>query len=55
MPELGAALRLAQLDADSPERLAAVRAVYDTFTEGFDTPALRDARAMVTGAAAPVP
>ena len=55
MPELGAALRLAQLHPDSPERLAAVRAVSDTFTEGFDTPALRDARAMVTGAASSVP
>ena len=54
MPELGAALRLAQLHPDSPERLAAVRAVSDTFTEGFDTPALRDARAMVTGAASSV-
>ena len=55
MPELGAALRLAQLHPDSPERLAAVRAVSDTFTEGFDTPALRDARTMVTGAAASLP
>ena len=55
MPELGAALRLAQLDPDSPERVAAVRAVSDTFTEGFETPALRDARAMVTGAASSVP
>ena len=55
MPELDAALRLAQLQPDSPERLAAVRAISETFTEGFDTPTFRDARAMVTGAAASLP
>ena len=49
-PELVAALRLAQLDGESPERRAAVQAVYDTFTEGFETPALQDARALVAGA-----
>ena len=49
MPELVAALRLAQLDGASAERRAAVQAVYDTFTEGFDTPALQEARAWVTG------
>jgi predicted ATPase/class 3 adenylate cyclase len=55
MPELGAALRLAQLHPDSPERLAAVRAASESFTEGFDTPALRDAHAMVSGAASSAP
>jgi tetratricopeptide (TPR) repeat protein len=55
MPELAAALRLGQLDSESPQRRAAVQALYATFTEGFDTPALRDARAWVTGAASPVP
>lgn len=55
MPELIAALGLSRLDEDSQERRAAVRAVYDTFTEGFETPALRDARAWVTGAASSVP
>jgi tetratricopeptide (TPR) repeat protein len=54
-PELAAALRLAQLDAASPERRAAVQEVLDSFTEGFETPALRDARAFVTGAATSVP
>ena len=54
-PELVAALRLAQLDGESPERRAAVQAVYDTFTEGFETPALQDARAWVTNAATSVP
>jgi predicted ATPase len=54
-PELVAALRLAQLDAESPERRAALRTVYDTFTEGFDTPALREARAWVESAASSVP
>jgi tetratricopeptide (TPR) repeat protein len=53
--ELVAALRLAQLDEESRERRAAVEAVYDTFTEGFETPALRDAHAWVTGAASSVP
>ena len=53
-PELVAALRLAQLDGESPERRAAVQAVYDTFTEGFETPALRDARAWMTGASSAV-
>ena len=46
-----AALRLAQLDGESPERRAAVQAVYDTFTEGFETPVLRDARALMSGTA----
>ena len=50
-PELAATLRLAQLDGQSRERRAAVQAVYDTFTEGFDSPALRDARALMEGAA----
>ena len=54
MPELTATLRLAQLDGESRERRAAVQAVYDTFTEGFDTPALREARALVIGAASSV-
>ena len=49
--ELMAALRLAQLDGESPERRAAVQAVYDTFTEGFETPVLRDARALMSGTA----
>jgi tetratricopeptide (TPR) repeat protein len=53
-PELVAALRLAQLDGASPERQAAVQAIYDTFTEGFETPALRDASAWLTGAASSV-
>ena len=34
-PELVAALRLSQLDGESEERRAAIRAVYDTLTEGF--------------------
>jgi hypothetical protein len=46
-----AALRLAQLDGESPERHAAVEAAYDTFTEGFETPVLRDARALMSGTA----
>ena len=54
-PELIAAVRLAQLDGDSESRRAAVRTVYDTFTEGFETPALQEARAWVTGAASSVP
>jgi tetratricopeptide (TPR) repeat protein len=54
-PELVAALRLAQLDGASPDRRAAVQAAYDTFTEGFETPALRDARDWVSGATSPVP
>jgi predicted ATPase/class 3 adenylate cyclase len=54
-PELVAAVRLSQLDAESEDRRAAARAVYDTLTEGFETPALRDARAWVTDAASPVP
>src|SRR6478736_5312008 len=49
--ELMAALRLAQLDGESPERHAAVEAAYDTFTEGFETPVLRDARALMSGTA----
>ena len=49
--ELMAALRLAQLDGESPERHAAVQAAYDTFTEGFETPVLRDARALMSGTA----
>ena len=49
--ELVAALRLAQLDGESPERRAAVQAAYDTFTEGFETPVLRDARALMSGTA----
>ena len=53
-PELAAALRLAQIDGQSPERRAAVQEVLDTFTEGFETAALRDARAFVTGAATSV-
>ena len=51
--ELVAALRLAQLDGASRERREAVRAVYETFTEGFETPPLRNARAWVTGTASP--
>ena len=54
MPELIAAVRLARLDGESPESRAAVAAVYDTFTEGFDTPALRDARDWIAGAASSV-
>ena len=53
--ELVAALRLARFDEESQERRAAVQAVYDTFTEGFETSALREARAWVTGAASSVP
>ena len=53
-PELVATLRLAQLDGESRERRAAVQAVYDTFTEGFETPALHDARAWMTGASSAV-
>ena len=54
-PELVATLRLAQLDGESRERRAAVHALYDTFTEGFETPVLRDARAWMSGVASPVP
>jgi tetratricopeptide (TPR) repeat protein len=54
-PELIAALQLSRLDEDSQERRAALQAVYDTFTEGFETPALRDARAWVGGATSSVP
>ena len=49
--ELVAALRLAQLDGESSAATAAVQAVYDTFTEGFETPVLQDARALMTGTA----
>ena len=49
--ELVAAVRLAELDGESRERQAAVQAVYETFTEGFESPALRDARALMEGAA----
>ncbi len=54
-PELAIALRLALLDAASPERRAAVQQVLDTFTEGFETAPLRDARAFLTGAVSSVP
>jgi hypothetical protein len=53
-PELAAALRLAQLDGESPARRAALQEVLGTFTEGFETAALLDARAFVTGAATSV-
>ena len=55
MPELvAAALRLAQIDEGSRERRAAVRATYDTFTEGFETHVLVEADAWLTGSTAAI-
>jgi hypothetical protein len=52
MIELGSVARLAALTAD-PADVADLRALYDTFTEGFDTPVLVAARAVLAQASAP--
>jgi predicted ATPase len=49
MSELRAATRLARLAPGRDDATARVRAVYDTFTEGFDTPDLIEARAVLDG------
>ena len=52
MSHLIAATRLASLRRSAPgddEAYAALRAVYSTFTEGFDTPQLVAARAVLDG------
>ncbi len=48
-PQLRAAVRLCRIatDADRRARLEALRAVYDTFTEGFDAPDLVEAAALL--------
>jgi predicted ATPase len=48
--ELRAAVRLARLDAEGGERRRArdlLAPVYGWFTEGFDTPDVKDARALL--------
>jgi hypothetical protein len=53
MIQLRAATRLARLAAaaDRPGAVAVLREVFDTFTEGFDTPDLVEARATMAEAA----
>lgn len=50
--QLRAAVRLCEVasDGERPARLAALRDVFDTFTEGLDTPDLRDAAEVLAGA-----
>ena len=54
MIQLGAATRLARLagPASRADATAALREVFDTFTEGFDTPDVRAARAVLDEAGA---
>jgi predicted ATPase/class 3 adenylate cyclase len=50
MPELRAATRLTRLRAASrtaPDELENLRSVYEEFTEGFETPDLREARSIL--------
>lgn len=49
MSQLKAATRLAELTdpADRPAAMGALREVLETFTEGFDTLDLREARAVI--------
>ena len=50
LPQLRAATRLARLARtarEQPERIELLRDVYETFTEGFDTPDLVEARAVL--------
>jgi predicted ATPase len=49
LPELRAAVRLCRLrsDRDGGESAAQLRAVYKTFTEGFTTADLTEARALL--------
>jgi len=52
-PQLRAATRLARILAGTPEAngaIAALRDVFDHFTEGFDTPDLLEARRVLEGA-----
>jgi hypothetical protein len=50
MTQLRAATRLARLQ---PEQTASLRDVYETFTEGFETPDLVDARAALEAVESP--
>jgi predicted ATPase/class 3 adenylate cyclase len=53
-PQLRAATRLAHLEAGA-DAAAALRDAYSTFTEGFETAALVEARALLAVAEAPIP
>lgn len=55
MTQLRAATGLARLAATAgrPEAAATVREIFETFTEGFDTPQLLEARALLDDAATP--
>ena len=55
MPELRAATRLARLRADDADAIESLRGVYETFTEGFDSPDLVEARAALAEVDVPIP
>ena len=55
MPQLRAATRLVRLREQDAEATESLRAVYETFTEGFDSPDLVEARAVLAGVDVPIP
>jgi hypothetical protein len=54
MPQLRAATRLVRLRGQEADA-ESLRAVYDKFTEGFDSPDLVEARAVLSEVDVPIP
>jgi predicted ATPase/class 3 adenylate cyclase len=55
MPQLRAATRLARLRERDADAIESLRSVYDTFTEGFDSRDLVEARAVLAEVDVPIP
>ena len=55
MPQLRAATRLVRLRGQDADAIESLRAVYETFTEGFDSPDLVEARAVLAEVDVPIP
>ena len=55
MPQLRAATRIARLRGQDADAIESLRGVYETFTEGFDSPDLVEARAVLAGVDVPIP
>ena len=55
MPQLRAATRLVRLRGQDADSIESLRAVYDSFTEGLDSPDLVEARAVLAEVDVPIP
>ena len=55
MPELRAATRLARLRAHDADAIESLRGIYEAFAEGFDSPDLVEARAVLAEVDVPIP